>query len=584
MSDTLALVRLRIGAAQVNTTVGDLDGNATMLVEAARAGRAVGCDVVCFPELALTGYPPEDLLHKPSFITAAERALEDLAAAVPEVVMVVGTVVHRLDLYNAAAVTAGGFVTGVYCKQHLPNYGVFDEKRYFASSRDSGPLFRLRGVTFGVSICEDVWMPAGPLLEQARAGAQLAVNVNASPYHIGKHRRRREMLATRASDIGLPLVFVNLVGGQDELVFDGGSALFDVDGEVVAELDRFETGFAAWDVDCSEVFRRRYVDTRSRSWEPLELAVVDLEQVAPLPVVPLPHVGPATATTRDLDTSEEVYRALRTGVRDYLHKNGFARAVVGLSGGIDSALTATIAVDALGPDAVIGIAMPSQYSSEHSLADAKLLAANLGIRFETLPIADVFGSYLEVLEPLFAGTEPGVAEENLQARIRGTLLMAYSNKFGAILLSTGNKSEMAVGFTTLYGDLAGGYAVLKDVPKTLVYDLCHWRNGAAGTDLIPVSTITKAPSAELRPGQLDSDSLPAYEVLDPVIEAYVEDDRSAAEIVEAGLADGPLVERLVRMIDAAEYKRRQAPPGVRITPKAFGRDRRLPITNGYRSR
>ena len=565
----------------MNTTVGDLDGNAAMLVETARAGRAAGCDLVCFPELALTGYPPEDLLHKPSFVADAERALEDLAAAVPEVVMVVGTVVHRLDLYNAAAVTAGGSVAGVYCKEFLPNYGVFDEKRYFAASRDPGPLFHLHGVTFGVTICEDVWMPTGPLLDQARAGAQLAINVNASPYQIGKHRRRRGMLATRASDVGLPLVFVNLVGGQDELVFDGGSALFAIDGEVSAELARFEAGFAVWDVDCSEVFRHRLADTRARAWEPLELPVVDLVPVAPSRMVPLPPVRAATVVA-DLDECEEVYRALCTGVHDYLDKNGFSGAVVGLSGGIDSALTAAVAVDAIGAEAVTGIAMPSPYSSEHSVADARLLADRLGIRFEMLPIGDVFHSYLDTLEPLFAGTASGIAEENLQARIRGSLLMAFSNKFGAILLSTGNKSEMAVGFTTLYGDLAGGYAVLKDVPKTLVYDLCRWRNRTAGTDLIPESTLTKPPSAELRPGQLDSDSLPPYDVLDPVIEAYVEDDRSAAEIVDAGLADADVVERVVRMIDAAEYKRRQAPPGVRITPKAFGRDRRLPMTNGWR--
>ncbi|MBX7158760.1 MAG: NAD+ synthase [Acidimicrobiia bacterium] len=579
MSDTLALVRLRIGAAQVNTTVGDLDGNAALIAETARAAGAAGCDVVCFPELALTGYPPEDLLHKPAFVADVEAALADLAAAAPDVVMVVGTVVHRRDLYNAAAVIAGGSVAGVYRKEHLPNYGVFDEKRYFASSPDPGPLFRLRGVTFGITICEDVWMPAGPILAQARAGAQLAINVNASPYHIGKHRRRREMLATRASDVGLPLVFVNLVGGQDELVFDGGSALFDVDGEVVDELDRFETALGVWDVDCSEAFRRRLVDTRPRSWGPLDLRVVDLDAV--VPARPGPPRTPAVVTgTSELQRCDEVYRALRLGVHDYLDKNGFRSAVVGLSGGIDSALTTVIAVDAIGAGAVTGIAMPSPYSSEHSVADARLLAERLGIRFELLPISAVFRSYLDTLDPLFAGTEHGVAEENLQARIRGTLLMAFSNKFGSILLSTGNKSEMAVGYSTLYGDLAGGYAVLKDVPKTLVYELSRWRNEVAGTDLVPESTISKPPSAELRPDQLDSDSLPPYDVLDRVIEAYVERDRSPAEIVESGVADQALVDRVVRMIDAAEYKRRQAPPGVRITPKAFGRDRRLPITNG----
>lgn len=565
----------------MNATVGDLDGNAAMMAEVARVAHADGCDLVVFPELALTGYPPEDLLHKPAFIADAGRALEELAAAVPEVVMVVGTVEHRLDLHNAAAVTAGGTVAGVYCKEYLPNYGVFDEKRYFASSTDAGPLFRLNGVTFGVTICEDVWMPAGPLLSHARAGAQLAVNVNASPYHVGKHRRRREMLATRAADVGLPLVFVNLVGGQDELVFDGGSAVFDVEGEVVVEMERFETGLGVWDIDCGEAFRRRLVDSRPRSWEQLELPVVELD--APARAHP-PRRVPEPAVALGLDTCEEVYRALRLGVRDYLGKNGFGSAVVGLSGGIDSALTAAVAVDAIGPDAVTGIALPSPYSSEHSVTDARSLAENLGIRFEILPIADVFATYLDTLKPVFDGIEVGVAEENLQARIRGTLLMAFSNKFGAILLSTGNKSEMAVGYTTLYGDLAGGYAVLKDVPKTLVFELSRWRNRSAGVELIPVSTITKAPSAELRPGQLDSDTLPPYEILDPIIEAYVEDDRSPVEIADAGLADVADVERIVRMIDAAEYKRRQSPPGVRITPKAFGRDRRLPITSGRHRR
>jgi len=574
-------VRLRIGAAQVDTTVGDLDGNAERIVATAREASEAGCDLVCFPELALTGYPPEDLLLKPAFVHHTRETLDEIASEVPEIALVVGTVAARRDVYNAAAVCAGGAVRGVYCKEYLPNYGVFDEKRYFASSPEAGPLFRLNGVTFGVTICEDIWMPAGPLLVQAQAGAQLAININASPYHIGKHDRRREMLATRASDVGLPLVFCNLAGGQDELVFDGASALFDVEGELVAELARFQTGLAVWDVDCSEVFRRRLRDSRPRSWTNVELDVVELDDIAPTLPQELPpgsglHVAPA------MDTCTEVYAALVLGVRDYLAKNGFGSAVVGLSGGVDSALTATVAVDALGPDRVTGIAMPSPYSSDHSIEDARRLAANLDIRFELLPIEDVFAAFLATLKPIFAETEPGVAEENLQARIRGSLLMAFSNKFGAILLSTGNKSEMAVGYSTLYGDLAGGYAVLKDVPKTLVYDLCRSRNEAAGFDLIPTSTLTKPPSAELRPGQLDTDSLPPYEVLDPIIEAYVEEDRVASEIVAAGLGDRATVERVVRMIDAAEYKRRQAPPGVRITPKAFGRDRRLPITNGYR--
>lgn len=608
------LLRIRIGAAQVNPTVGDLSGNAERIIEYAEWAREAGCDVACFPELALCGYPPEDLLLKPAFIAEAEEALVKVASAVRDIVLVVGTVHRDRDLYNAAAICVGGHVVAHYHKRRLPNYGVFDEQRYFTPGCDAGPLLRLRGVTIGVTICEDVWVPDGPLLDQARAGIELAVNINGSPFHLGKMGWRRSMLATRASDSACPLVFLNLVGGQDELVFDGGSMLFDSAGTLIAAAPQFEEALAVWDVDCAESFRRRLRDRRPSTAPPVTLDVVDLD-VPPLTpageVVPIEHGHPSEHGVREAEHGargqtrlyavgtgvplpqawqtptellapvEEAYAALTLGVRDYLTKNGFRAAVIGLSGGVDSSLTAAIAVDAIGADCVTGVAMPSQHSSEHSMSDARALADNLGIRLEVIAISKPFEAILDALALTFEGTEPNVAEENAQARIRGVLLMAYSNKFGAIVLSTGNKSEMATGYCTLYGDMAGGYAVLKDVPKVLIYELCLYRNRRAGADIIPQSVITKPPSAELRPGQLDTDSLPPYEVLDPIVEAYVEGDMVTSEIVAAGLGDEAIVARIAKMIDLNEYKRRQAPPGVRITPKAFGRDRRLPLTNRF---
>ena len=572
-------MRLRIACAQINPAVGDLAGNTELAVARIAEAAAQGADVVCLPELALTGYPPEDLLLKPGFIAAARAALDEVATAAEDVVAVVGTVHRDTELYNAAAICAGGEVRGWYHKRHLPNYGVFDERRYFASGEDAGPLLRIRGVTVGVTICEDVWMPDGPLLDQARAGIELALNVNGSPYHRGKQAFRRAMLATRASDSAVPLAFVNMVGGQDELVFDGGSMLFDAEGGLVAAAPQFSEGLWVWDVDCSEAFRRRLRDTRPRSWDPVDLPVLELASRSG-PGAEGPPLAPPTVAPL-MGEAEEVYRALVQGVRDYLGKNGFRSAVLGLSGGVDSSLTAAVAVDALGRDAVTGLAMPSPFSSLGSLADAEALARNLGVAYEVVAVSDVLQTFLHTLKPVFDGVDPGLAEENLQARIRGNILMAFSNARGAILLSTGNKSEMATGYCTLYGDMAGGFAVLKDVPKTLVYDLCRWRNSLGG-EIVPESVLTKPPSAELRPDQLDTDSLPPYEVLDPVLEAYVEEDLTGAEIVAAGIADAELVERVVHLVDASEYKRRQAPPGVRITPKAFGRDRRLPITNRYR--
>lgn len=602
-------MRIRVGAAQVNPIVGDLDRNTDLIERYAERAAEAGCDMVCFPELALTGYPPEDLLLKPAFIVEAEEALVKVAASVQDVVIVVGTVHKDGDLYNSAAVCDGGQVVGHYHKRRLPNYGVFDEQRYFAEGKESGPLFSLRGITFGITICEDVWVPEGPLLDHARAGIELAVNINGSPFHLGKMGWRRSMLATRASDSACPLVFVNIVGGQDELVFDGGSMLFDAEGNLAAACPQFEEALAVWDVDCAASFRRKIRDPRHRALDPIDLQAVDLDmlrQSVTGQLVPIDNAHPAdiapvhpgnsrlhTVTTRpplpDLwqvpltlpDPVAEAYDALVLGVADYLGKNGFRSAVLGLSGGIDSSLTAALAADAIGAENLTGIAMPSPFSSEHSLTDAARLADNLGMRYLTIPIEIPFKSVTDSLGPVFEGMDADVTEENIQARIRGVLLMAYSNKFGSMLLSTGNKSEMATGYCTLYGDMAGGYAVLKDVPKTLVYELARHRNRLAGTDLIPQRVLDKAPSAELRPDQFDSDSLPPYDVLDPILEAYVEHDMVASEIVAAGIGDEATVQRVVRLVDTSEYKRRQSPPGVRITPKAFGRDRRMPITNGF---
>jgi NAD+ synthase (glutamine-hydrolysing) len=600
-------MRLRIGAAQTNPTVGDLDANAEAVIATAEAARAHGCDVVVFPELAICGYPPEDLLLKPAFVAQTEEATVRVAAAVRDIVCVVGTVHHDRDLFNAAAICHGGRVAAYYRKCHLPNYGVFDERRYFAAGTDAGPLVRWRGVRFGVTICEDVWVPDGPLVTQARAGAHLSLNINGSPYHRGKLAARRSMLSTRAADAALPLVYVNLVGGQDELVFDGGSMHFDADGDLVAAMPQFRTGLAVWDVDCAEAFRHRLREPRPRDLPAVDLPLVDLDaeaagdpvaDVVPIdtaaptgPVVRLQSVVDTPPLPNDhqtpvplLDDCEEVYEALVLGVRDYLTKNGFTDAVVALSGGIDSSLVALVAADAVGPDHVTGIAMPSPFSSEGSVADARTLADNLGVTMHMVPISDTYRSVLDTLAPLFVDVEPDVTEENVQARLRGLLVMAYSNKYGAIVLSTGNKSEVATGYCTLYGDMNGGYAVLKDVPKTLVYALCRWRNDRAGRELVPESVLTKPPSAELRPDQFDSDSLPPYDELDPIVEAYVERDMVASEIVAAGLGPADVVARVVALIDGAEYKRRQSAPGVRITPKAFGRDHRQPVTNRFRDR
>jgi NAD+ synthase (glutamine-hydrolysing) len=543
--------RLRVAMCQGNLVVGDIEGNLGRIVEGVQRAVETGCDLAVFPELSITGYPPEDLVLKPSFVSDNRRALEKLAVQVVGCVAVVGFVdAADQHLYNAAAVCADGEVRGVYHKHRLPNYSVFDEQRYFTPGSGAYPLFDVAGVRVGVTICEDAWVSGGPVAEQAALGAEVVVNLNGSPFHRGKVREREEMLAARAVEASCPVVYVNLVGGQDELVFDGASTIVDATGRVVARAPQFEESFLAVDV-------------------PLGGSVDE---------APEPPAGMVAPLAPD---ATETYEALVLGTRDYVSKNGFTEVLIGLSGGIDSSLVAAIATDALGADRVHGVLMPSRYSSDHSVSDAERLVANLGIGSTTIAIEPVHAAFLAVLEPSIGSGELGLAGENVQPRIRGTLLMAMSNQSGRLVLTTGNKSELAVGYATLYGDMAGGFAVIKDLPKTLVFELCRDRNRRAGRELIPESVLTKPPSAELRPDQLDTDSLPPYDVLDPILEAYIERDRTAADLVAAGF-DEVLVRRVVRMIDLAEYKRRQAPPGPRVTTKAFGKDRRLPITNAYR--
>jgi NAD+ synthase (glutamine-hydrolysing) len=566
------MARIRVAACQINTVVGDLDGNADRVLAALERAEAANADMAIFPELALTGYPPEDLLLKPGFIADNLEAIEKVASRTGRCAAVVGFVDEQRDLYNAAAVCSNGAVRGVYHKRLLPNYAVFDEQRYFAPGLGACQIFLIAGVRVGVSICEDAWSPAGPIAEQAAGGAELVVNLNASPYYAGRVAERERMLATRATDSSCALVYVNQVGGQDELVFDGASLVFDANGELIASAPQFVEDLMVVDLDVQPVFRKRLLDPRGRETAPpLPLVVVtdepneQRERLAPSIVPPLEPV-------------EEVYEALVLGTRDYVHKNGVSGVVIAMSGGIDSSLVACIAVDALGPEMVHGISMPSRYSSEGSKDDAKALCDKLRIELETIPIESIHTAFAEALAPDFEG----LADENLQSRIRGVIVMARTNQHpGWIGLSTGNKSEMAVGYSTLYGDTAGGFAVIKDVPKTLVYKLCRLVNSRAGREIVPESVLTKPPSAELRPDQRDDQSLPPYEVLDPVLEAYVEHDLTAGQLIEAGF-DPAIVRQVVRLVDIAEYKRRQTPPGVRVTPKAFGKDRRVPITNRYR--
>jgi NAD+ synthase (glutamine-hydrolysing) len=568
---------LRVALAQLNPTVGALDANLALISNAYDEAEAAGCDIVAFPELSLSGYPPEDLVLKPGFVDDNLEVLAKFATRTRRCTAIVGFVDRDRDLYNAAAVCAGGEIVGRYHKRLLPNNTVFDEQRYFTPGHQSDPLelYLIGGVKVGVSICEDIWSPFGPVAEQAAAGAELNININGSPFAVAKDELRERMLATRASDAHCAIVYVNQVGGQDELVFDGSSLVFDHEGTLLARAPQFVESLMIVDIPIPPVYRKRLLDPRGRATH----AMLPVVEVTATPVVhgerlPAPISEP-------FDADRELYEALVLGTRDYCRKNGFSDVVVGLSGGIDSTIVAAIAVDALGAEHVHGVSMPSRYSSDHSKSDARLLADNLGIDFRTISIDPAFSAYLEMLEPSFAGREPGLTLENIQSRCRGQLLMALSNEFGWMVLTTGNKSEVAVGYFTIYGDSVGGYAAIKDVLKTRVYDLCRYVNRREGREIVPENVITKPPSAELRPDQRDDDSLPPYEILDPILELYVEQDRTAAEIVELG-HDEAMVRRVTRLVDIAEYKRRQCPPGVRVTYKAFGKDRRMPITSGYR--
>ena len=581
---------------QMNPTVGDVEGNVRRMTGWLREAKKAGADLVAFPELAITGYPPEDLLLKPKFLLENRRALRELVRQSRGLAVVVGCVgestlaepkagqpmvvpAGRHEITNAAAVIAGGRLVTSYDKMFLPNYGVFDESRYFHPGRRI-PVVVLGGVAIGVNICEDIWYPEGPARAQAAAGAEIIVNINASPFHVGKSRLREQMLATRARENGVIVTYTNMVGGQDELVFDGNSLILDQAGEVVLRGKAFEEELLVADLNVAAVARGRLAQGRKKWGGGRGLISVERLVVSKsLRAAKRPRLVPATAAP--LEPLEEVYCALVTGVRDYVAKNGFKRVVIGMSGGIDSALTAVAAVDALGAPNVLGLFMPSPYTSRESREDVAELASRLRVEVKTIPINEPFEAYLRSLAPSFKGCRADITEENIQARIRGNLLMAFSNKFGHLVLTTGNKSEMSVGYATLYGDMAGGFAVIKDVPKTMVYELARLRNRRDRQELIPKRVFERPPTAELKPDQKDEDTLPPYTVLDPILKAYVEEDRAPEEIVGMGF-DRQTVARVVTMVDRSEYKRRQAPIGVKITHRAFGKDRRMPITNGYR--
>jgi len=574
---------LRLALAQTNSTVGDLAGNYKKIVDYINRAIEMEADIVAFPELAICGYPPEDLLLRPEFIDDNLQYLNKLLPLSEKISIVVGFVDRKDDIFNAAAILHQGSLEGVYHKQFLPNYSVFDENRYFQEGK-SNPVFLYNGINIGVNICEDIWYPGGPLHYQALYGdAEVIINLSASPYAMEKIADREEMLSVRARDNDVILAYCNLVGGQDDLVFDGSSVILSENGEPISRAPAFEEALICADLHPDQVFSKRLHDPRRRKekrFDPPEDKLV--WKVALMPVEekqkkPLPDTEPHLPMVRH----NEIYAALTTGLRDYVHKNGFSKIALGLSGGIDSALVAAVAADALGPENVMAISMPSKFTSDDSKTDAEQLAENFGINFSEIAIGDLYNTYIDALKPLFGDREADLTEENLQARIRGTLLMGYSNKFGALILTTGNKSEYSTGYCTLYGDMVGAVAVIKDVPKLLVYELCRHRNNVAGFDIIPRNILTKEPSAELRPDQKDTDSLPPYEVLDPIIEAYVERDLGFDEIVSMGY-DRDTVQRVIRLTDINEYKRRQSAPGIKITARAFGKDRRFPITNRYK--
>jgi NAD+ synthase (glutamine-hydrolysing) len=570
---------MRVALAQINTVVGDLDGNRELILSRLAEARDQDAGLILFPELAVTGYPPEDLLLRPGFVRAAEASLDAIAAETRGVVAIVGFPYFDTDLFNACAVCADGEVKAVYRKRFLPNYGVFDEDRYFAPGRDL-LLLEVGETRVGITICEDMWQPGPPATDLALAGAQLLVNVSASPFHVGKEIEREEMFVTRARDNACLVAFCNAVGGQDELIFDGHSCVIDDEGEIVARAAGFEETLLVVDIEPEAVIARRLRDVRRRALA-RERETTPPVHVVHVDVAPSSRDKPVPALVPFESDLEQMRLALELGLRDYAKKNGFAEVVISVSGGIDSALTAALAAEAIGSERVHCISMPSRYSSEGTRSDARLLAEALGCDFREITIEPMYEAFVAALRDDFAGVEPDLTEENLQARIRATVLMAFSNKFGWLAVATGNKSELSVGYSTLYGDLAGGFALIKDVYKTDVWRLARYLNERAGRELIPQTTIDRAPSAELREGQLDEDSLPPYDVLDRVLEAYVELDRSREELSNNGF-DRELVDRAVAMIDRAEYKRRQAPLGVRLRPKAFGRDRRTPITNRWR--
>jgi NAD+ synthase (glutamine-hydrolysing) len=574
---------LRIGLCQINTTVGDIEGNTKKILDYIAKGKKMGADILVFPEMAVTGYPPEDLLLMPKFIEANLKAVNKIAKTTTSITAIVGFVHKDGDIFNSAALLHNGKMIDVYSKTYLPNYGVFDEDRYFQVGKENF-IFTLKSTPIGLSICEDLWYPGDPVRTQALyGGAELIINISASPYHAGKSTFREKMFSTRASDNLATVAYCNLVGGQDELVFDGGSLVIDQRGELIVRGKQFEEDLVLADLDMESVFRMRLHDPRIRKEK-------HTEEDKGIRKIELPDQNPSIRKKppipkRDLKTLDrlaEIYSALVLGTGDYIRKNGFQRVLIGLSGGIDSALTAAIAVDALGKKGVVGVTMPSQYSSRGSVEDSELLAKNLGIRLINIPITEIFQAYLKTLSPSFKGFKPNVTEENIQARIRGNILMALSNKFGWLVLTTGNKSEMSVGYCTLYGDMAGGYAVLKDVPKTLVYELTKLKNKKEKRNIIPKRVFIKPPSAELRLNQKDEDSLPPYPILDPILQAYVEEDKGVEDIAKMGFKER-LIKEVIQMVDRNEYKRRQSPPGVKITHRALGKDRRLPVTNKYRN-
>jgi len=576
------LYPIRVGIAQINSTVGDFSGNTKKIMQSIDQAKSLRVDLLTFPELAITGYPPEDLLLKPRFIKQNRESLNKIMEHSSGIVVVVGFVDSDGDIYNAAAVLYDKKLVGVYHKFYLPNYGVFDENRYFQAGREC-PVFIIYGIGMGITICEDMWYGAGPAIIQAYAGAKVLINISASPYYAGKGLLRERMLATRASDSVAVVVHNNLVGGQDELVFDGNSLIVNEKGEVIARGRQFEEDFVVADLDVESIFRSQLHNPRRRKetpWvrEKLE-EVTKIEVASEYPSIVRPPLPPRRIDR--MDELAEIYQALVLGTRDYVHKNGFEKVVIGLSGGVDSSLAAAIAVDALGAENVKGVSMPSRYSSPDSISDAEALTRNLGIELKVVPIEKAFSSYLETLAEPFKDARTDITEENIQARIRGNILFALSNKFGWLVLACSNKSETATGYTTLYGDMAGGFVPLKDVPKTMVVELATYKNRQAGEEVIPSSALTKAPSAELRPGQKDTDTLPPYDILDPILKAYVEDDLAIDQITDMGFGRDT-VTKIARMVDRSEYKRRQTAPGIKITPRDFGRDRRLPITNKFK--